>query len=381
MSQPVIIFTVTNTLSYDQRMQRICGTLAKAGYKILLVGRSSEEAPTLGSMPFEQLRLAISHQKGKRFYAEYNWKLYDFLCKSISDLQKKGHKVAVCAIDLDTILPCFFVSKKFSLVRVYDAHELFTELIEVKSRKLIHRIWLQIERFAVPKFSEGYTVNEFIANEFHRRYGVNYAVVRNLPVRKKESPAGLEVLPKLPLGRFLLYQGAVNEGRSFETLIPAMKEIPIPLVIAGTGNFLAQTKTLVATHGVAEKVIFLGDVLPQQLQAITPKAFVGLTLFEPSGLNQYYSLANRFFDYIQAGIPQICVGYPEYKTLCKTNSPALLIDDTSSKTIAEAVNKLLNDAVLHNLIKTNADAAAEVLCWENEAIKLIEFWKRIFTLV
>ena len=37
-----IIFTVTNDLTYDQRMLRICTTLAKENYEIQLVGRQLE---------------------------------------------------------------------------------------------------------------------------------------------------------------------------------------------------------------------------------------------------------------------------------------------------------------------------------------------------
>jgi hypothetical protein len=38
-----IIFTVTNDLNFDQRMQRICSTLSNAGYEVELVGRILRE--------------------------------------------------------------------------------------------------------------------------------------------------------------------------------------------------------------------------------------------------------------------------------------------------------------------------------------------------
>ena len=57
-------------------------------------------------------------------------------------------------------------------------------------------------------------------------------------------------------------------------------------------------------------------------------------LFENNGLNQYYSLANRFFDYIMAGVPQVCVDYPEYKVLNDEFEIASLIINTNPKTIA-----------------------------------------------
>ncbi|MEJ7681719.1 MAG: hypothetical protein WKG06_28505 [Segetibacter sp.] len=72
---------------------------------------------------------------------------------------------------------------------MYDAHELFTEQKEIVTRPAIYKLWLKVEKFAVPKFSNGYTVNDFIADEFKRRYSAQYAVVRNLPKLSLLQPA------------------------------------------------------------------------------------------------------------------------------------------------------------------------------------------------
>ena len=81
---------------------------------------------------------------------------------------------AVCAIDLDTILPVYFVSIIKGITRVYDAHELFTEQKEIVTRPRIQKIWLQIEKFSVPKFKNGYTVNQFIVDELNRRHNIHW---------------------------------------------------------------------------------------------------------------------------------------------------------------------------------------------------------------
>ncbi|MEY4316047.1 MAG: hypothetical protein RI977_1424, partial [Bacteroidota bacterium] len=52
-----IIFTVTNDLAFDQRMQRICGSLAAAGYAVTLVGRLKKDSRTLKTEPYQQIRL------------------------------------------------------------------------------------------------------------------------------------------------------------------------------------------------------------------------------------------------------------------------------------------------------------------------------------
>ena len=78
----------------------------------------------------------------------------------------------------------------------------------------------------------------------------------------------------------------------------------------------------------------MGYVIPHELKQITPTAYIAVTLFEQTGLNQYYSLSNRFFDYIMAAVPQVCVDYPEYKTINDKYNIALMIDDTKEETIA-----------------------------------------------
>lgn len=347
-------------------MQRICGSLASAGFEVTLVGRRTRNDAPLQQQPYHQHRIKVWNHKGPLFYLEFNLRLLFFL------LRYQYH--VACAIDLDTIAPVLLATRWRNKKRVYDAHELFTEMKEVVTRPFIHQCWLAIERWAVPHFPQGYTVNTFISQELQRRHGVHYSVIRNLPVKKEQRLTANEYAIGTP---FLLYQGAVNEGRSFETLIPAMQQIEVPLWICGDGNFMQQVKTLVATHQVADKVIFKGMVTPKELAQITPQATIGLTLFEATGLNQYYSLANRFFDYMMAGIPQICVNYPEYAAINKQYEIAVLINDTQPATIANAVNKLLTDAVTYKRLQEQCKLAANDLHWQAEANKLIQFYENL----
>jgi glycosyltransferase involved in cell wall biosynthesis len=254
---------------------------------------------------------------------------------------------------------------------VYDAHELFTEQKEIVTRPRIYKMWLKVEQFAVPKFKQGYAVNGFISNELKKRYGVNYSVVRNLP-------AFFSTLPEPDnADRFIIYQGAVNEGRSFETLIPAMRLVNARLLICGNGNFFNQVKRLIQKYKVEDKVELKGMVTPEALRKITPLARVAIMLFEETGLNQYHSLANRFFDYIMAGVPQVCVAYPEYKAINDKYNIACLIDDTNEKTIANALNNLLQNDVYHKSLQQNCLNARTELNWESEEKVLIDFYKRL----
>src|SRR2546421_237047 len=357
-----LVFAVTNDLSYDQRMIRICSSLSKVGYSVLLVGRRTKNSIPLISQPFKQKRLNGWFSGGKLHYVEYNFRLFRYLLFKKTDL--------ICAIDLDTILPCYFISKLKRITRVYDAHELFCEMKEVISRPSIYRFWKKIEQFAVPKFKNGYTVNELIAEEFGKMYAVKYEVIRNVPCLYP-----LKLAQKKD--KYILYQGAVNEGRSFETLIPAMKNVSIPLVICGDGNFMQKAKELVKTHQLETRVIFKGRIPPAELKQITLNAWAGLTLFENKGKNNYYSLGNRFFDYLHAGLPQLCVAYPAYRSINEQFRVAVLTNDLAPSAISTELNRLLTDQKLYDELQLNCLKAREVYNWQQEERKLLEFYDRL----
>lgn len=344
-------------------MQRICSTLAAHGFVVTLVGRKMNNSITLTDQTFKQKRLYCFFQTGLAFYAEYNLRLLFYLLFKQADL--------FYAVDLDTILPNYFASAIKGKKRIYDAHELFTEQKEIVTRPAVHKCWMAIERFAVPKFKDGYTVNIFIKDELKRRYGVGYKIIRNLPLYFTSDKQN-EYSEK-----FIIYQGAVNEGRSFETLIPAMKQVNASLKIYGKGNFFEQTKQLIKANKPEAKIELAGYIVPHQLKQLTQQAYIGLTLFEKTGLNQYYSLSNRFFDYIMAGIPQVCVNYPEYKTINDQYNVAFMIDDTDEQTIADALNRLLHDKLLYEQLKQNCVIAREQLNWQEEEKELIAFFNAI----
>jgi len=345
-------------------MIRICTSLVKAGFEVTLVGYTLKDSKPLHKQPFQLKRISCFFTTGKLFYIEYNLRLFFYL------LFKKHD--GICAIDLDTILPCLFISKIKRTRRVYDAHELFCEMQEIVSRPFIYKVWKRIERFSVPAFPDGYTVNEVIADEFRKMYNVKYEVIKNVPLLKEF------ILPEKK-EKYILYQGAVNEGRSFDTLIPAMKSVHAKLVIAGGGNYLNKVKQLVIENGLIGKVIFTGRLLPGDLYNYTINAWAGITLFENKALSNYYSLANRFFDYMHAGVPQVCVNYPVYAEINKNRPVAVLIDDLGPENIARHLNQLLANDVLYEDLRQNCLLQREILNWQAEEKKLISFYKNIFS--
>lgn len=359
-----LIFTVTNDLSYDQRMHRICTTLAAEGYDVVLVGRQLPASVPLEQRNFRQHRLRCRFDKGFLFYAEYNLVLFFWLLRQPCD--------AICAIDLDSLPAGATASLLRGKKRVFDAHEYFTEVPEVVERPFVRTFWAIVARIFLPFYRHAYTVGPALAAIFTKKYGIPFAVIRNVPLPAERPPA-------LPERRFLLYQGALNAGRGIETALEAMRHLPeLELWLAGEGDLSAELRALAVRLGVDTRVRFLGYVQPAALKAITAQAWLGLNLLENKGLSYYYSLANKFFDYVQAEIPVVTMDFPEYRALQEQFPVALLLSGLNADELARVIRDLLRDPAQYEALQQACREARTVWNWDRERITLIRLWAQVF---
>lgn len=362
-----ILCTVINDLTYDQRMIRICTTLAENGYKVTLVGRILPHSKPLVERPFAQKRIQCLFNKGKLFYIEYNFRLLIMLLFTPFDV--------VCPVDLDTLVPGYTISRLRKKKCVYDAHEYFTELPEVVGRPVVKSIWEWVANRIIPRLTFAYTVGNSLAAVFQQKYGTPFEVIRNVP-KLSELPLPDHRQKLEP--HVIFYQGALNEGRGLEQAILAMKQIEgAQFWLAGEGDLSEHLREMVREEGLDKKVIFLGYVTPEALKEITPKVTIGLNLLENKGLSYYYSLANKTFDYIAAGIPVIQMNFPEYRYLNDQFEVAILISSLEVADIRSAILLLLNDPEFYEKRKSACKEAAKANNWEIESLRLLAFYKRV----
>lgn len=364
-----IICTVTNDLTYDQRMQRICTTLVAAGYDVTLVGRSLPQSVPLESQPYKQKRLSCFFKKGPLFYAAYNIRLFFYLMTTPCD--------GVCSVDLDSLPAGCLATLLRGKKRIFDAHEHFTEVPEVTDRKIVKSIWEAVARICLLFYKTAYTVGPGLASIFEQQYRLPFAVVRNVPFldksilnTEKESNKNKKII---------LYQGALNEGRGIEALLTAMQQLEgVELWLAGEGDLSAVLRQMAQEMALGDKVRFLGFVKPRDLKAITQQAWLGVNLLENKGLSYYYSLANKFFDYVQALVPVVTMNFPEYRHLNTVHEVAILLEEAHPDTIAGAISTLQNDPAKYEILRENALQARLEWHWDAEKTELLACYDRLF---
>ncbi len=365
-----IILCVTNDIATDQRVRRIASSLRKIFSGILIVGTVSPKSLSLQGFPFSVHRIPMLFKKGPLFYAEYNCRLFFYLLFCRTDI--------LVANDLDTLPAVFMAARIKRLPLVYDSHEYFTELPELVQRPGVKRIWAGIEKLILPRIRYAYTVSQSIATEYKRKYGIGFRVVRNLPVRLVTSGKGTTVNKNTE--KLIIYQGSLNMGRGLEIAIRAMEYMEnTKFVIAGAGYLENELKELVKALKLNDRISFTGRIPPEDLIHYTVRADLGISLEENSGLNYYYALPNKLFDYIQARIPVLVSDLPEMAAVVKEFEVGRVVSVTDPHELARVFREMLTDELQRKNWLSNLEKASMELCWENEEKILMEIYARVIT--
>ena len=361
-----IVLCVTNDIVTDQRIRRIALTLIKIPAEVLVVGILVKGTLPMTGSPFQSHRFTMLFRKGPLFYAEYNIRLFLYLMFVKASI--------LVSNDLDTLPAVYMASRIRRQPVVYDSHEYFTQLPELVDRTFTRKIWEKLESLILPRLKYSYTVSPSIAQEYNTRYGISMEVVRNLPFRVKDLP----VTNAWHMEKTIIYQGALNMGRGLEMAISAMQYLKdARLLIAGSGYFENDLRQLVTKLELGSKVVFLGRIQPDYLFQHTVQADLGISLEENKGLNYYFALPNKLFDYIQARIPVLVSDLPEMASVISNYQVGRVTNTRDPRELAVIIDEMLSNQEQRKIWLQNLQNAADELCWENEESKLLEIYKRV----
>ena len=357
-----IAVSVTNDLNQDQRMHRICNSMRSRGYDVILIGRERSSSQELLHQDFKQKRLKCWFDTGILFYLEYNIRLFLFLLLLDSDI--------VYSVDLDTLVSGGLASILKRKKLIYDAHEYFVEVPELEDSVVKKRVWDIVAKLFIPKSDLNITVNKELAEVLENKYNQKFDVIRSVPllIEVEESVA-------LNKEKIILYQGVLNKGRGLEEAIMWISRMKgdIQLHIAGEGDLSKSLRVLKENVDKDNKVKFLGWKSPVELDIITKSAWLGLNLLDGNSLNYKYSLANKFFNYMHAGIPSVNMDFPVYRRYCKEDKVGVCISDLNVESIDLVIRSLLNDDIKYQEMVLSTRIARVKHSWQVEEVKLISF--------
>ncbi len=273
-----------------------------------------------------------------------------------------------------TVLP---IGVLFRLLRrstlVYTPHELETEVATPPIPRSLGKL---IERRLIGQADVVIVVGDKIGEWYAAEYGLdNVMVVRNIP-RRLEAATGRSDVIRQQLGieaeeLVFLYQGGIHDGRGIKVLLAAFGQVPLDrhIVFLGYGGMSEEVKAHARERA---NIHHLPAVTPDQLARYTASADVGMSLIENISLSYYYSLPNKLFEYMQAGLPVISSDFPEVQLLHDRYDFGWL-----SPVEADAVAKLVTSITAQDLEakRSNSVAAAKEISWDGEQGLLVDAYR------
>lgn len=371
-TKKIAFVSVINDLVTDNRVNKTCMALIECGYDVTLVGRKLSNSLPIPNWTFKTIRLKMIFKKGPAFYFFFNFRLFFVGLINKTDL--------FYANDLDTLAPMFLLSKLKKKPLIYDSHELFCEVPELKASRIKKSIWQKLEWYIIPKLKTCITVNDSIAKIYEAKYNVPFYIIRNISDFDQSFIPKSRVQLSLPEDKkIILLQGAgINVDRGAEELIDSMEFVQnAVLYIIGSGDVWENLKQKVLFNkNIQNKVVLINKLPKSELINYTFNADIGLSIDKNTNLNYLYSLPNKIFDYIQAEIPILASRLPEIENIILQYKIGDFIDDHNPKTIANKLNEMLYSQQLSSYKKYLAIAKKEIT-WKSEKEKLLTIIKNI----
>jgi glycosyltransferase involved in cell wall biosynthesis len=346
-NQMRVSMLVRNPMTHDSRVEKEARTLTEAGYSVTVVATADQSLPVREERDgYRIARVARSAARipGVRFLA-YRARLIEALLEMQPEI--------IHAHDSDALDPAAAAATRLNVPFLYDAHELWLKQARRGRSRAYWAAFLTyfsfVERRYVPRAAGAMTVSEPIAEFLRRRYRRPFAVVPNYPELPTElAPRQIRSLPGaagIPAeSPIVLRLGGLTPNRGIEQLVRAIPGVDrAQLVLLGHGPLEDEIHAVARELRVGDRVHVLTPVPEDQVIDYAASADVGVSPAIPVSLNDAYSLPNKLFQYMAAGIPVVASDFPHLRQVVTGSQAGLLVDMSDPDRIAAALRSILHD--------------------------------------
>jgi len=234
---------------------------------------------------------------------------------------------------------------------------------------ILNNMYRSIDRLCVHRADYTWNLTSAMADA-RQKIGISKSSTNQIIV-----PTGthFEKLKSMPLASSdrdtIVFLSHLRKGQGIELVLEALpkviKEIPsVKLVVIGTGPLEKHFKEEVKERNMTNNVVFLGYIEnPDEIDEIVAKCRVGIAPYVPDPDSfTWYADPGKPKIYLGCGIPVIITRVPEVALEISKREAGIAIN-YSSRELADAITKLLNDDVLYEKYRTNAVQFASELDW------------------
>jgi glycosyltransferase involved in cell wall biosynthesis len=365
-----VAYFILNSFEYDTRARLEVETLSKLGYEIDVIVTVGADADNFLGHPLHRIKQNKWPSRKVRFLQ------YNLAAEIGIDVKADIYH----AVDVDVLTAAYRAAKKTGGKLIYEARELYTELEPLKGRRVVKAIWEAVERRYISTADYVFTINNSIADELVKRYGVKRPdVIRNVAkLPEKLSPVNLHEKYNIPADqKILIYQGVLRSGQGLMYALDVMKHLDnTMLIMLGAGHLVDELNKKIADLGLENKVILPGRVPPEELLNYTAGADAGLLFMEDTALNNKLALPQKIFQYLVAGISQIVSPMPEIAGFVEAENTGIVVSLDDPVKASKSINTFLSDNLKLKQIKTNCEKSSKINNWDVESKKLVEIYRR-----
>lgn len=265
------------------------------------------------------------------------WLGYHIAAKRLGTELAKHGRCVIHAHDIVALIAAVNAKKMMpSIVIVWDAHEIYTEL-SYKSKSEITFIEQTISSSA-PLIDHFITINESIAAYYAAHFPElpEAVVVMNAARKFDETTQKIDLMrTKHNIAanqKILLFQGGLGKNRGINTLLEVAKALPREwsIVFMGDGSEVHKiNKLMKKLNNDREKnrpAIRLIPTVPySEITNWTASATIGAITYENSSLNHYYCTPNKLWEYPNACVPIIATSLPEMSKIIERHEIGILL--------------------------------------------------------
>lgn len=284
----------------------------------------------------------------------------------------------VHANDGNTLVPALVLKAVQGAGIVYDSHELWLRR-NIRPRPVAPYVEAAIEAVGIRAADAVVTVSSSIADWLQQHYGLadRPSLVRNIPVwggRLPDPSSGRlrELAGLAAQDRVVSYCGGIAPGRGLEETIDALALLPddVHLVMLGPGgeDYLAGLRARADARGVGERVHRAPAVPGHEVPSTLADADLAVVYVRPVCLSYVFSLPNKLFESIHAGLPIVAADLPDTAALVREHGLGEVFGAETAADLAAALARVLEDPGAH---RDAVAALAPTLDWRREAERLV----------
>ena len=377
-----VVMLLLNPYTNDSRVEREATSLRSAGYRVTILALADD------SLPREEVRDGVSIRR----VARPRWPpLVRFVVhrRRVARALRRLRPDIIHAHDTETLDVGGSVGRALGVPVVYDGHELWLERVRRGRSGLYWALtrWYygRVERRFLPGAAAWMTVSDPIARHLERAYGLpEVAVVPNYPdLAVPTEPRELRSLPGAEGIRadapLVLYIGNATTGRGLGQLISAMASIPdADLALLGAAEHPELVRRAARRRGVAARVHVLPRVPPDEVVAYASSATVGVSPVPPTSLSYRYSLPNKLFQYMQAGLPVVASDFAQVRKVVDEAGAGITVDPRDVGALAAAIRTYTEDPERRAADgERGREAVRTRFNWSTAEATLLEIYRRL----